>query len=621
MKQISINKTAKLSLSEENMQRLSDFLTREVEDAFSSRSSLESVWRELLRQYEGVPKNPVKNFPIENAPNIEVTLGAIAADSIYAQVVDLLDQSDPFITCRAMGSAADTELVNDVKALQKFANYMSTNELGFETSGDDFTLDNVQLGTSFFYVPWTEIRRKTRVSTTLSSGPRAYCMPIEDVIVPGGSKGALDDLPWIGFRFYHTMENIKALAKANDWNTLGIQAAGAKDWVRTRRENLGQHIEGLERKGHLYEILDIYCYFDIDGDGIDEDLYVVFDRTSRSVLKVGYAPYDRRPGVLRCYQRRPHMVYGIGVLQMLRSYEEELTDLHNYQTLNVLLANSRMWVAKEGAVDDDMRIWPNKKVSVPNPKEDLIPLQMGEIYASLPQLQAMIIQLAERRVGVNEMSNPRASSVMGNRTPGITTLSLLQQVNKRFAPAFNSIRDGFAGAVIQGLYRYQERLLANDAAVMAHITQVVGVDEAQSIFRLLRDKNFDERVNVELTVTSSSVNKEADRQNAMMLVNILSQYYQRTLELVTIAANPQTPPAVVDVAKKIANSAGEIIDRTIRTFDQIRDPIAFIINVDEEIDAAAAGAPQQAITQLLGMMPGATGGGQPPTSPPPIGAS
>jgi hypothetical protein len=28
----------------------------------------------------------------------------------------------------------------------------------------------------------------------------------------------------------------------------------------------------------LYEIVEVYCYFDYDGDGVDEDLLVVFDR-------------------------------------------------------------------------------------------------------------------------------------------------------------------------------------------------------------------------------------------------------------------------------------------------------------------------------------------------------
>ena len=89
-----------IKVDETQMAKLAQYLSVELEDALSSRQSLESTWRELLRQYEGVPKNPVKDFPIENAPNIEVTLGAIACDSIYAQVVDLIYQVDPFITCR-----------------------------------------------------------------------------------------------------------------------------------------------------------------------------------------------------------------------------------------------------------------------------------------------------------------------------------------------------------------------------------------------------------------------------------------------------------------------------------------------------------------------------------------
>ena len=214
----------------------------------------------------------------------------------------------------------------------------------------------------------------------------------------------------------------------------------------------------------------------------------------------------------------------------------------------------------------------------------------------------MIVQLAERRVGVNEVSNPRPAMAMGNRTPATTTLTMMQQVNKRFAPAFDAVREGHAAAVRHGLYRYQEKVLARDNRTIQHLINVLGVDDALKVISVLQDEDFDEHINVELTASSTSINKEADRQNSMLLVTILSQYYQRTLELVMIAANPQTPPAIVDVAKKIANSAGEIIDRTIRTFDQVRDPATFIIDLEDNIDQAAADAPKQAITQLLGML-------------------
>jgi hypothetical protein len=616
MKYIEIHKANRLEISEENLNRLKEFLTIEIEDAISSRQPLEALWRDLLRQYEGVPKNPARNFPIENAPNVEVTLGAIAADAIYAQAVDLITQSSPLITCRAVGAADDRYLVEAIKGIQRFSNWMAANELGVKLAGDDFLLDFTQLGTGAFYTPWVENRRKTRTSQILTAHPRTYCIPIEDVIIPGGTKGTVDDFPLISLRFWRSETDIMAMAKRNNWNTLGVQAAGAKDWVRTRREALGQHIEGMERKGRLYEIFDVYCHFDIDGDGIDEDLYVVWDRTSRNVLKVAYNPYDHRPINLQVYQRRAHMVFGIGVLQMVKPYEEELTELHNYQTLNVLLANARMWATKEGVVPKNFRVWPNKQVPLPNPKEDLIGIQLGDIYPSLPTLQAMIVQLAERRVGVNEVSNPRPAMAMGNRTPATTTLTMMQQVNKRFAPAFDAVREGHAAAVRHGLYRYQEKILAKDNKTIQHLINVLGVDDALRVISVLQDENFDEHVNVELTASSTSINKEADRQNAMLLVSILSQYYQRTLELVMIASNPQTPPAIVDVAKKIANSAGEIIDRTIRTFDQVRDPATFIIELEETIDQAAADAPKQAITQLLGAL---TQGGKQVGAPTQIG--
>ncbi len=81
---------------------------------------------------------------------------------------------------------------------------MAANELGVKTSGDDFLLDFTQLGTGVFYTPWVENRRKTRTSQVLTAHPRTYCMPIEDAIIPGGTKGTVDDFPWIGLRFWRS---------------------------------------------------------------------------------------------------------------------------------------------------------------------------------------------------------------------------------------------------------------------------------------------------------------------------------------------------------------------------------------------------------------------------------
>jgi hypothetical protein len=189
-------------------------------------------------------------------------------------------------------------------------------------------------------------------------------------------------------------------------------------------------------------------------------------------------------------------------------------------------------------------------------------------------------------------------------------MSFLQQVNRRFTPAFDSIRNCIADAIRQALYRYREQLLRGGRAAdnaMATIYNTLGYEDGNLVIDLLKRDTFDESYEVELTAASASVNREADKQNAIMLTNILGQYYQRTLELIMLASNPQTPPEVASLARKIAASAGELIDRTIRTFEQVRDPSTFIIDVENELNSLETSNEEQ---QALGMLMSLIGGGQ-----------
>jgi len=308
------------------------------------------------------------------------------------------------------------------------------------------------------------------------------------------------------------------------------------------------------------------------------------------------------------YQRRPHTPFGLGVLQMLAPFQEELSQVHNYQTLNALLANCRVWKGKEGRVPEHVKIWPGRVIELMDPDNDLKAEVMADTYTSLPQIQMIIMQLAERRVGANELAPQPRPSMFGSRMPGITAMSMMQQVNKRFTPAFDGAKHALARSLMQCMFRYQEKILAADLRTIEHIYDVIGPEDGSRVVGILSSPKFDENIEVEMTAASASVNREADRQNAMMLVQMLAGYYQRTLELVAISADPNTPPEVRSVALKIAEAAGEVIDRTIRTFDQVRDPALFIIEIEDEIEQTMQNAPQQGLGQLLQMF--AQGGGE-----------
>ncbi len=582
--------------------RLAKWVQEEVEDAFSARLAQEVLWDECLRQYNGVPKNPVRNTPVEDAPNIEVTLGAIACDALYAQGLSQIFATNPIVAVQPTGSAnEDDNLVRIVAGLQTFTNWMQKNELRLRKVLEHSLLDVVQLGTAASYTPYVRKVRKTKTRRTLDAGPQARAIPTEDIIQQGGANEDPEEASLLGFRVWFTEGELMERAKpkrrkdsngtmaedfSDAWIIKDAQPTAGIGFVRRQREKMGRtHSNSKIKK--LYEICILFCYFDYDQDGFDEDLMVVWDRTSGKVLWVNYSPNDKRPIDLCVYQVRAHMPYGIGVMEMLKDYQTEVTETHNDRTLNAKLANMRMYKTRTGEVDEGtITAWAGRNIVV-NDMDAIQEMKLSEVYPSATANEASTISLAERRVGVNELNTPRPSQVLGSRTPAFTTSALLQQQNIRFAPAFDAMRTFASNIVVQGLWRYRERILLETSTGEAaeNIRRVLGEELGNDVVALLREDDFMKNVSVELSASSAKTNQDAERQNAILLAQLLNTYYEKTIQLVSLAANPQTPEAVRDVAKKIANTAGEVIERTIRTFDEIRDPSRFIIDMNQELDS------------------------------------
>jgi len=585
--------------SDQQVTDVADYFFYEVEEALASRFQIEANWRDCLRMYDGVPEHQARNTPIPNAPNIEVPVGAIAADAIYAEAVDLVYQISPTITARAV----DERWVKHGKALQRLANHGAENEWGLRRAVMHAFADDTQLGTGVYYIPWLEQIRKTLTGRAIvASGPRIRALAPENFIVPGSAPAWLEDARWLCMRSFRTPSELSVLAKMQGWDIEGVKALASSMSVRQTRERLGRTSRtGVETR-HLAEILEGYIAFDIDDDGIPEDLYIAMDRVSRRVCKLRPDPYDRRrPFESMVYQPRPHLFNGLGVVEMLREFERSATEIHNQRVLNMLLANARVYVRKEGTGSETEEMWPGKVILVANPADDFKAFAMADVYTSAIQAETILMQYAERRTGVGDLGQGR-SSALGSRTPGITALSAIQNVSKRFTPAFDEMRIATARAVQQCLFRYQERVLADDQLVMQRLVRMLGPEDGALVIELLRNPDFDDGVLVELTASSASVNRDADKQNAMLLAQFMGQYYKQLIELMTLISNPMLPPELKATGLMIVDKAGELVDRTIRAFDQVRDPAAFVLTMEEINRASADVQQEQQVAQLMQML-------------------
>lgn len=609
------DKLPKIERSIENDSRLSSFLTIDIEDALTARRAVEKSWNEARRQYSAIPKRPMRDVPVPNAPNIEIPLGAILSDDIYAQATDTLFTASPFVTVRPVSA----KFVEHAKALQTWTNWISENEFGTRDAINNALLYDTQLGTGVYYIPFVEETKKDKVYNVTYRSPRILSHPLEDLIVPPGSMGDIQRDRWAALRFWYTKGELEERARTRGWDTFGMLPTAMFDLVRLQHERKA-NLRGAQLWREVFEVLEVYTYFDYDQDGMDEDLLVTWDRTSRRILSLEFNPYDNRPIEVMRYQRRPHLPYGIGIMEMVQPFQDEVTELHCYTMLNIYLANARVWAISEGAVNDTLEIVPGRhvKLQTDDVSKAIKEMKMSEVYPSAFQAQSMGQSLAERRIGTSGAAGMLAKG--GSRTPGVTALSLLQQINRRFAPAFDDMREKTGAAIRQGIYRYRERLLAGDRQLEEHILEVMQ-DDANLVIEALKVDNFDKAVVVELTASSASVNREADRQNAILVANLGGQYYEKTVEIAMQAAGGQVPDSVRAVLLDVAKKGTELMDRTLRTFENVRDPKRFLVDMDP-LEAAindqtAQLQQQQVQQQVIQQLAGAAPGEQPPPLPAP----
>jgi len=600
-----IDKIPRIARSRENDQRLEAFLSMEIEDALTARRTIDKIWNEARRQYNGVPKRPMREVPVPNAPNVEVTLGAILSDDICAQAMDTLFTASPLITVRPTGPL----WVEHGKDCQDWINWLSANELDLRAAVNNTLVDDTQLGTGVYYIPFVEQTKKDKIFRVTYRSPRIMAIAPEDWVVPPGSRGDIQRDRWVALRFWYTRGELEERARERNWDIVNCIPVAQFDLVRLQHERKAS-MRGAMLWREVYEICEVYCYFDYDDDGMDEDLLVTYDRAARRVLNVTFNPYDIRPIEVMRYQLRSHLPYGLGIMEMTQPFQEETTELHCYTLLNIFLANARIWAAKDGAIPDKLEITPGSivRVQAEDVSKALTELKMSEVYPSAFQAQAAALQLAERRVGTSGSAGLLAKG--GSRTPGVTALSLLQQINRRFAPAFDDMREKTAAAIRQAMYRYRERLLARDKQVKDHITSVMGMERATRIIELLTIDDFDKAVAVEMTASTAQVNREADRQSAIMVANLMQGYYTQVATMAIQATQQALPPEVRALLVDTAKKGNELMDRTLRTFEHVRDPRSFLIDNSIVEDAIDSGEAMQAQAQAMAAQAVANAGQQ-----------
>jgi hypothetical protein len=256
---------------------------------------------------------------------------------------------------------------------------------------------------------------KFKEKTILYDGPRIIPIDDKDFIIPSYTTD-IQSATRIVHILHYTANDLKKEEKSGKYeNTEDVIDAHSQPGTRrdnvvrltalTTLEALKRTREGIEEyksDTELIDIYEIYTYYDIDNDGIEEKVVVNIDPKTNTILRFIEFPYDhdKWPFCIDDYEYNDDRFYSQrGIPEILDHYQTILTNQENAKLDRMTLANSLQFKYRIGSVNmANMRFIPGQGIGVRR-MDDLEELHIANLDMSFDQEMMKIRGLAESYIG------------------------------------------------------------------------------------------------------------------------------------------------------------------------------------------------------------------------------
>ncbi len=605
---------------------LIEYLQEELTLTIGDRQELDAKWENALIQSRAQKPKGEVDFPFEGASNEEFPLTDMHFQPVYADFYQTLHAPETYFSVTAKRPdrvAASNAIKEGLSAVEKkFIKMKRVNTRAL--------LDLITFGTSIYKNHWHEERFNKQdynaagdiiTVTHRLSEPRVEHVPIQKFYFPAYSW-SLDPkeqggTPWQAQRFDMSPAKFREWAKGGE-EVKGFSKKDIKEvekWITTedkpvddeiRRED--EYVPFRDDKIKLYEM---WVKFDVNGDGIDEDITVIFHLETRSILRALYNPLMHGKWPFKAVKYLPWFgIYGRGIAEVDEWAQDSMTKLWNAQMDNALLANTRMYSAPLGSnIQPGESVYPGK-IWMVGANEKVSEIKMSDIYASMPSILSQTMQFSEMRTGVSELRQGNLTG-LPSRTPATSLLALLQEGNKRFDMILNAFRDVHSEIGTEILQTLVQHSRHHPIRWQSFFINALGEEDGMLFLEFLNSSvaNVEESFGVAVSATSAQVNKEVEKQSFIGLMQVTGQIYGQIIQTALLMSQVQDP--LVQQTAAAAYTAGtEMLKRLLERFD-IQNPSEYVPNLQalQQSGALEGGQGQQSQPGL-----GITGqaGGVPP---------
>jgi len=593
--------TGDIIQGEEDRKKIKDYLSTEIEEVFNGveRQQMEQDWDKWRRQREARPEQRSKSFPWENASNAAVPLAMYNTQGIFALLKSSIGSKKPFWVASS-DDRADAQAAQAITMLLGML-AESRSHLNIRGANNTILYETGSMGTQFVKVPWVVdkwyFKRKgaggagmETVVKTARDTPTIIPVAIEDF----GTRTHWFDIqraPWIATRtFLYEHELLQRSAQ-------GIYFADSVEKVIKREtDDIPEgRLEQMRRMGldpsnkGSYAIYEVNLFWDVDGDGIPEDIKVWFDPVTSEILRSEFNELGIRDMVRIPYVNRPNQLYGIGVGWMVEHLQDEIDALHNMRVDGSMLSMLQMYITRRGSmVAPEEEFRPLKNIQVDNPQTDFIPIKFPDIGYTTIQAEMMAKEYADRVTGAADAMMGYESRSTSARTTAAGTMFLAQQGSKMFGAIKETTEEAYAemGQIVM----YQ--LVANKdrAKELIALLPAQFQETAWQAISTMNVEDIPNRFKFRVQTADVEQSKEAQRQSKLTLTQLYTMYGQQVFQILPMVYSPQVPPQIKEVANKFFIGATKLMEDIFESFGvkEGDDYLPYIRDIEMMTDAIEA---------------------------------
>jgi hypothetical protein len=574
-----------------------------LQTLISDNLAKQKEWSDQEESYRAKPQAP-KVKPFAGAANHVVPVIAMAVDPIHARLDTGIFKQDPVFKLKALKRSS----VKYSNALEAWINYYQKNKLKLRQVASPRLLELTKLGTCVFKTVYD--RQAARIKTyktsdnswdvvdrveTRFSGPRVFGISIGDFLFPPLYQH-LQDCPIVAERqrtTYWKLKVAEASGKLKNVDALKGQEITTRTQLETSREDASSHTTTHRYHDEL-EIYEVWCDYDIDGNGLPEHLVATYHRDTRTLLQLRYNWYfhQRKPYTVIPYQLTNDSLYGMGICEMVKPFQDAITLWDQTASNNAYIANIRMFIVKrESGIEEVPRLYAGRCFFVDDPRSDFIPFAAGDVYPSTLAERQNLFGLTEKRTGVSDYLSGRESPIIGSRATATSTLALIQEGTKRVEEVLENIRVGMAELIENCIYIWiQYGLEGLDDLVFGddEIGQLVG-----EFFANAKAENVNGSLAIDLTATDASGNRQAMQQMQLQIINVMMVYLEKLLQSgqAAMQLQGQMPQFTLMVAD-VMTAARRMFNDLLQKYD-IRNPQDYLPDLEKYLQGGTNGQPGQ----------------------------